>query len=101
MLPLLLLSDLGGLRSACRGLCHLLVAELPTEDLAARGLGQLVDELDLAGGLVRGHALLAERDELVGVGVRARLEADEGLDGLAAILVRHADDRGLADRLVA
>src|SRR3954470_4712336 len=78
-----------------------LFAQLAPQDLAGRGLRHLVDDLDLARVLVRGHPLLAERDELLGAGRRALLQADERLHGLAAVLVRHADDRRLPDRRVA
>src|SRR6266536_2494515 len=64
------------------------VAELAAEQLAGDRLGQLVEELDLAGVLVGGHLLAAEGDELL------------GRDGLAAVGVGHADHGGLAYRLV-
>src|ERR671933_2051153 len=78
-----------------------LLAQFPAEDLPCRRLGNLVDDLDRAGVLVGRHPLLAERDELLLAGRLALLERDERLDGLAAVLVRDADDRRLADRRVA
>src|SRR3954471_10257494 len=76
-------------------------AQLAPKDLPRRGLGYLVDDLDLPRVLVRGHPLLAERDQLV-LGRRLALpEADERLDGLASVLVGHADDRRLAHGRVA
>src|SRR5918912_2511363 len=74
------------------------VAELAAQDLAGRRLGQLVDHLDQAGVLVGGHALLAERDERIGVHLLPRLEAHERLDRLAAVLVGHSDHGGLTHR---
>src|SRR5690242_6977384 len=73
------------------------MAQLAAQHLAAGGLRQLVDELDLAGVLVGGHPLLAIGDQLVGGRGLAGLEADERLDGLAAVVVSHAHDRHLAD----
>src|SRR3954453_12167023 len=77
------------------------VAQLAPQDLAGRRLRDLVEHLALPGVLVRRHPLLAERDELLGAGRRALLQADERLHGLAAVLVRYADDRRLPDRRVA
>src|SRR5207247_11329073 len=76
------------------------VAEFAAQELAGDRLGQLVEELDLAGVLVGGHLLAAEGDELLGRGALAGAQADVGLDGLAAVSVGHADHGGLADRLV-
>ena len=44
-----------------------------------------------------GPPFLAVRDELVGCDLRVGLKADERHDGLAALVARDADDRGLAD----
>src|SRR5258708_31944530 len=76
------------------------VAEFAAEQLAGDRLGQLVEELDLAGVLVGGHLLAAEGDELLGRGRLAGAQADVGLDGLAAVGIRHADHGGLAYRPV-
>src|SRR3954464_919358 len=78
-----------------------LVAQFPAQDLSGRRLGNLVDDLDLTRVLVRRHPLLAEGDQLVLAGGLALLQRDERLDGLAAVLVGHADDRRLADGRVA
>src|SRR5947199_8569343 len=72
-------------------------AQLAAQDLAGDRLRQLIDQLDLARVLVGGHALLAVRDQFLRRRRRAGPQADERLDGLAALLVRHADDSGLAD----
>ena len=47
------------------GATHLPVSELAPEDLAGGRLGQIFDELDLSRVLVRRHALLAERDQIL------------------------------------
>src|SRR5690348_15690732 len=72
-----------------------LLAQFPAEDLSGRRLRNLVDDLDHARILVGGHPLAAERDELVLARRLALLQRDERLDRLAAVLVRHADDRRL------
>src|SRR3712207_5525630 len=79
---------------------HLPLTELDATDLAARGLGQLGDELDKAGILVRGGLGLAEvlylPRQLVG-GCVVLAEDHVGLDDAAAVLVRGRDDRALDD----
>src|SRR5262249_44137985 len=90
-------------RSRSPALAPLLaLAQLDAPDLAAHGLRQLGDELDLARILVRrGHALhmlLARAHQLVARGV-ARLEHDEGLHHLAAHGVG-AGDHGRLDHRV-
>src|SRR5213592_1282712 len=92
-------SDLRG-SAAPGGLRGGLVAQLAAQDLPARGLGQLVDELDLPRVLVRGHALLAVGDERLLVDAFTGDERHVGLDGLAAVGVGDADDGRLADGLV-
>src|SRR5207247_8554793 len=72
-------------------------AQLAPQDLPRDGLRELVDDLDLARVLVRRHPLLAEGDDLLLVGRLARVQADERLDGLAAVLVRHPHHRRLLD----
>src|SRR3954447_22086163 len=81
-----------------RGGGHCLVAQLPTEDLAGDGLGDLLDDLDLPRILVGRHAFLAEGDELLRLDGRAGFEADERLHRLPAVGVRNADDAALPDR---
>src|SRR3712207_4801371 len=82
-------------------LCHLALAKLDAADLAARGFGELADELDLAGILVRGGLRLAEVLYLAGEPVaRFVVLADDDvrLDDAAAVLVRGRDHRALDDR---
>src|SRR5579884_3932151 len=78
----------------------LAVAELDAADLAADGLGQLGDELDLSRVFVgRGDGLdvlLQLGGELIARRVRGG-EDDEGLDDLAADGVGAGDDRSLDD----
>src|SRR4051812_35269221 len=61
--------------------------DLALEDLARRPLRQLVREPDLARVLVRGHALLDERADVVGAGLLALLQHHRGADLLAERLV--------------
>src|SRR4051794_16900269 len=78
----------------------LLLAQDELLDLPGRGSRQLA-ELDGRGALELREVLAAERDQLVLVGVLARLELHERLRALAPLLVRHGDDRDLGDRRVA
>src|SRR5215210_6917364 len=75
-------------------------AQLPSQQLPGGRLGQLVEDLDQARVLVGGHPLAAERDELLGGDPAPGAQADEGLDGLAAVLVGDTDHCGLPDGLV-
>src|SRR5882724_12227036 len=96
--PFTLPSPLEGERGFRAVALHL--AELGAADLAADGLGQVRDELDLARVLVRrrhGLDVLLELDrERIRRGV-AGSENDEGLDDLAAEGVGLADYGGLGD----
>ena len=74
------------------------VAELGLEDLAGRALGQLVEDADLAGVLVRGQLLLGVGHDLLRRDRLAGLEADHGHDLLAQPAVGLADHRGLGHR---
>src|SRR3990170_8836070 len=97
--PLTLPSPLRGRGCSLRAVA-LHLAQLGAADLAADGLGQVADELDLARVLVgRGHrldVLLELGGERVRRGV-AGGEDHEGLDDLAAEGVGLADDGGLGD----
>ena len=61
------------------------------------GARELVDELDGARLLVRGDALAAPLDELVGRRARAVDEHDDRLHGLHPDVVGHADHRAVGD----
>src|SRR5215471_11587035 len=70
----------------------------PAQDLARRGLGDAVDELDLAYPLVAGHAPGHPRHKLLR---RCRgLEHHEGLGHLPGLRVGPADDRHVRHRRV-
>ncbi len=73
-----------------------LVPERTSQKPAGRGLWELVEELYLSGILVVGHPLLTVRDQFVLGDLVSLFESQEGFDGLAPVLVRHADG-GLLD----
>src|SRR6266540_1883994 len=79
----------------------LLVAQGEFLDLAGRGLGQLLDELDPVGGLVVGDDAADVLDELVLSDLGVLLEDHERLGPLAPAVVRHADHGGLQHGRVA
>nr|GEU28155.1 hypothetical protein [Tanacetum cinerariifolium] len=72
--------------------CRLLIAQLPPQNLAHIRLRQLVAELDVLRLFIRRQLVLAEVEQLLGRQIRI-LAHHEQLDGLARILVRHADAR--------
>src|SRR5580700_3581122 len=78
--------------------CALLRDELLLRELADRGLGQARAELHLGRHLVAAELVPQERLELVETEALAGLERNEGLGGLAAIGVGHADHRHLRHR---
>src|SRR4051812_29955766 len=89
-------SPLGG----CGGVLLLLgelLAERLLGELAHRGLGDLLDELDALRHPPAGDAALEEVAHLVGVEVGARLGHHAGQRPLAPALVGDADDRRLLD----
>src|SRR5664280_2397279 len=81
-----------------RGTCRLRIPLLPAQNLAADGLGQLGQDLDLARALVRRHPPAAVVDQLPLTRRTTGLQADVSLHRLTPVGVRDADDPGLADR---
>src|SRR6185503_9464083 len=83
---------LGGLGHAVAGrrlpagLLLLALDQLALEDLAGGVAGQLVEELDLARGLVAGEVLLHVALQLILAGVLAVAEHHEGLEPLPELL---------------
>src|SRR4051812_47432316 len=91
----------GGAGAATGLPCRLLGdGDLALEDLARRGLRQLVQEPDPARILVGGDAVLDERADLLGARLLPWLQHDGRRDLLAHRLVGHADHRRLGDRRV-
>src|SRR5438067_1537784 len=82
-------------RGALLGLFAVLeqLEELILLDLVGARAGEVVDDLDLAGGLVVGHVLLGPGDEVVLAHALAVVEADDGDGDLALALVGQADHR--------
>src|SRR6267378_5626452 len=74
------------------------LAQLELLELARRGADESIPNLDRRRALVVGHPGPTVLDELPFVTDRARAQHDEGLDGLAPLLVGHADDRDLGHR---
>src|SRR5215210_6013729 len=72
-----------------------LVYEDAAKELADGALGQVLAELDGLRGLVGGEALLAEGQDLLLRRPGARPLYDEGLDGLAPVLIRDTYRDGL------
>src|ERR1700742_2917886 len=72
--------------------------QLALQDLPGRPLRQVVDEFDVAGLLVAGQALAAERHDRVLVELGALAGDDERFHRLAPTVVGDADDGDLADR---
>ncbi len=81
-------NDNGGLGPNPR-LRELAFPQLPSEHFSDERLRKIGGELDGLRDLEGREAFLAERDDFVFRRVRASLQDDESLDGLAAIRVRN------------
>src|SRR3954452_11241727 len=76
-----------------------LLAELPLDDLAARVLGQRVDDHDVLRALVAGQHRAGVLDDRLGRQLGAGLRYDRGRDRLDPARVRDAEDRDLGDTI--